>query len=73
MAIKKTFQVGSNPIRSRAEAVKDVCNKKIQKVIRDLIDTMRHENLVGMAAPQIGEGKRIFVTEIRKNHNKEKS
>ena len=66
MAIKKTFQVGDNPIRSRAEAVKDVCNKKIQKVIRDLIDTMRHENLVGMVAPQIGEGKRIFVTEIRK-------
>ena len=34
MAIKKTFQVGKNPIRSRAEAVKDVCNKKIQKVIQ---------------------------------------
>jgi peptide deformylase len=27
---------------------------------------MRHHNLVGMAAPQIGRSLRIFVTEIRK-------
>ena len=32
----------------------------------DLTDTMRHTNLIGMAAPQIGIGERIFVTEIRK-------
>ena len=27
---------------------------------------MRHYNLVGMAAPQVGENYRIFVSEIRK-------
>ena len=66
MAVKKTFQIGSKPIRSRAEVVKNVRSKRVQKTIRDLIDTMRQENLVGMAAPQIGEYSRIFVSEIRK-------
>lgn len=66
MAVKKTFQIGSKPIRSRAKVVKDASSKKIQRIIRDLIDTMRHENLVAMAAPQIGERDKIFVVEIRK-------
>lgn len=66
MAIKKTFQIGSKQIRSRAKIVKNISNKKIQRIIQNLVDTMRHKNLVGMAAPQIGESARIFVTEIRK-------
>lgn len=66
MAIKKTFQIGSKSIRSQAKIVKNIPSKKIQRIIQDLVDTMRHENLVGMAAPQIGESERIFVSEIRK-------
>jgi peptide deformylase len=31
-----------------------------------MTDTMRRENLVGIAAPQIGIGQRIFLSEIRK-------
>ncbi len=34
--------------------------------MKDLVDSMRHHGLVGMAAPQIGKSYRIFVTEIRK-------
>ena len=66
MAIKKTFQIGSKLIRSRAKFVKNAQTTNVKKVIRDLVDTMRHENLVGMAAPQIGKKERIFVSEIRK-------
>lgn len=66
MAIKKTFQVGSESVRSRSKIVKNVRAENIKKTIQDLVDTMRHENLVGMAAPQIGKNERIFVSEIRK-------
>ena len=66
MAIKKTFQIGSKSIRSRARIVKNISSKKIQRIILDLVDTMRHQNLVAMAAPQIGECERVFVSEIRK-------
>ena len=73
MTVKKTFQIGSKSIRSRAKVVKNVSSKKIQRIIRDLIDTMRHQNLVAMAAPQIGECERIFVSEIRKTAIRKKS
>lgn len=66
MSIKKTYQIGTKVIRSRANEVRIFNNPEIKKVIRDLIDSMRHNNLVGMAAPQIGKGLRIFVSEIRK-------
>lgn len=66
MAIKKTTQAGQPVIRARAKAVKQVEDSKVEKVVTNLIDSMRAENLIGMAAPQIGESLRIFVTEIRK-------
>lgn len=66
MAIKKTLQIGNKVVRVGAKVVADFTSPKIAKVIQNLVDTMRQENLVGMAAPQIGEGMRIFVSEIRK-------
>lgn len=66
MAIKKTSEIGSVVIRSRAKEVVRISSPRIKKIITDLKDTMRHEDLVGMAAPQIGVGDRVFVTEIRK-------
>lgn len=66
MTIKKTTQVGNPIIRMKAKPVKLADSKKVQAVILNLIDSMREHNLVGMAAPQVGESLRIFVTEIRK-------
>lgn len=64
MSVVPTTQVGSKVIRSVAKPVK--ISPKIQRVIDDLTDSMRSAELVGMAAPQIGLGVRVFVTEIRK-------
>ncbi len=66
MAIKKTSEIGSNVIRSRAKEIIKIVSPNTKKIITNLYDTMRHENLVGMAAPQIGIGSRIFITEVRK-------
>ncbi len=66
MSIKPTTQIGDPVIRATAKQVSDVTDKVVQKAIDDLTDSMRAVNLVGMAAPQIGVGLRIFVTEIRK-------
>jgi peptide deformylase len=64
--IKKTVQVGNPLIRQRAAQVPGPRTKAVAKVVDDLVDSMRHGELVGMAAPQIGKSLRIFVTEIRK-------
>ncbi len=66
MIIKEATQVGNKIIRARSIPVLRPTSKATQEIIKNLIDSMRHHNLVGMAAPQIGKSVRIFVTEIRK-------
>jgi peptide deformylase len=70
MEIKQVTQVGNKCIRSRALEVSKPTSAATQKVVTNLIDSMRYHALVGMAAPQIGKELRIFVTEIRKPKNK---
>lgn len=70
MAIKKISEIGSTIIRSKALVVKDFPLKKLQKLIVDMVDTMREVGLVGIAAPQIGVGSRVFLTEIRKTKHR---
>ncbi len=65
MIIKKVTQVGNPIIRIKSKKVIPVTSPEVKKIIKDLTETMRRANLVGMAAPQIGHNFRIFVTEIR--------
>lgn len=65
MVFKDATQVGNPTIRAKAVQVPNSKAKTVQKVIDDLIESMRFHELVGMAAPQIGKGLRVFVTEIR--------
>jgi len=68
MIIKNATQVGNPVIRRKSKKITDVNSKEVKKTVKDLIDSMRHHSLVGMAAPQINKGFRIFVTEIRKTN-----
>ena len=63
--IKQVTQVGNPLIRTTSKKVTNPQSKEVQKVITNLIDSMHHHELVGMAAPQIGSNLRIFVSEIR--------
>ena len=66
MIIKEIVQIG-NPILNRpSKFVAKVGATETQRVITNLVDSVRHHNLIGMAASQIGEKLRIFVTEVRK-------
>jgi peptide deformylase len=66
MIIKEIIQLG-NPLLSRkSEFVTKITSAETQRVIKNLVDSMRHHDLIGMAASQIGEKLRIFVTEVRK-------
>ena len=65
MAVKHTVQVGNKIIRAKAKMASNVKTKEVRKTVVDLVDSMRHHELVGMAAPQIGQSLRIFVTEIK--------
>ena len=60
MSIKKILPYGTPSLREKSKEVHKF-SKKIQNLITDLLDTMYANNGVGLAAPQIGEGYRVFV------------
>lgn len=65
MAVRETLQIGNPLLKAKNQKVADINDPKIKQVIQDCIDTMRANELIGIAAPQIGENFRIFVTEPR--------
>jgi peptide deformylase len=66
MAIKETIQIGDPILKKKNKVVKNFKDSKVKQVIKDLIDTMKKRELIGMAAPQIGYNYQIFVTQPRK-------
>lgn len=60
MAIKNVLKYGTPSLRQPSKEVHKV-SKKIQDLVKDLLDTLYSQNGVGLAAPQIGENYRIFV------------
>lgn len=57
-----TLETGENNeiLRSKSTPVK-IIDKKLQKFIRDMGETMTAEKGVGLAAPQVGLNKRLIV------------
>lgn len=66
MIIKELTQIGNPVIRAQSKSVRNPKSPEIKSLIRNLVDSMHKHNLVGIAAPQIGKGLRVFVTEIKK-------
>jgi len=50
-------------LRERAKEVREV-NQSVKKLINNMFETMYAEQGVGLAAPQIGVGKRVVVVDI---------
>ncbi len=66
MAVRKTIQIGDPRLKDKNQIIKNFNDSKVKKVIKDLRDTMIKNDLVGMAAPQIGYNYQIFITQPRK-------
>lgn len=60
MAVLKIIKYENKILRTPSKEISKI-SSKIQKLIDDLIDTMYSKNGVGLAAPQVGEGYRLFV------------
>lgn len=62
---REIVQNGDLRLKAPNQQIDDFNNPKLKQVIQDLIDSMRFNGLVGIAAPQIGENLKIFITEPR--------
>jgi len=63
MSILKVARMGHPVLRQRGQPLEkaDLKSPRIQRLIDDMIDTMREYSGVGLAAPQVHEGLRLFV------------
>lgn len=61
---KLDIVVAGNPVlRMQAAEVKKI-DKKLQRFLKDMADTMYAADGVGLAAPQVGVSKRIVVIDV---------
>jgi len=64
MAIRELRDLANNPVlRQKAKRVPGI-DRSIQRLIDDMIKTMRESNGVGLAAPQIGVPLRVVVLQM---------
>ena len=63
MSILKVARMGHPVLRARARAIDvgEVKSPRIQQLIDDMFETMTEYQGVGLAAPQVHEGVRLFV------------
>jgi peptide deformylase len=66
MSILKVARMGHPVLRQKARALDraEITGPAVQKLIDDLIDTMLEYHGVGLAAPQVHEGVRVFVANL---------
>ena len=50
-------------LRRQAERISDPTSPEMRTLVSEMIETMRREDGVGLAAPQIGRSVRLFVIE----------
>lgn len=66
MSILKVARMGHPVLRQKARPIepKELKTVPLQKFIDDMIETMQEYSGVGLAAPQVHEGLRIFVAHL---------
>lgn len=62
MAVKKTIQAGDPRLKKKNKVIKNFKSPVLKRLIKDLIDSMNKADLIGIAAPQIGENYSVFIT-----------
>lgn len=65
--ILQILQLGNPVLRERSQVVENVKDDRIQQLIDNLIYTVQQANGVGIAAPQVAMGDRLFVVASRPN------
>lgn len=63
MALRKVFHEGEEVLRKKARPVEKF-DDRLRELAEDMLETMEAENGVGLAGPQVGVLRRIFVMDV---------
>ena len=66
MAVRKIIRLGHPTLRRTARPLnpKDIRSDELDRLVEDMIDTLRDYGGVGLAAPQVNESIRLAIVEI---------
>jgi peptide deformylase len=60
MAVKEIRKIGDPVLREKSKKVEDI-DDRLAGLIKDMMDTLKEEGAVGLAAPQIGITRRVIA------------
>ena len=63
MAILEVKKAGDSILKRVCSPVEKI-DKTVKRLLDNMAETMYHENGVGLAAPQVGEGVRVVVIDV---------
>lgn len=63
MALRNVVREGDQVLRKKSRPVEKI-DDRIRQILDDMLETMRLEDGVGLAAPQVGILRRMFVIEV---------
>jgi len=63
MAVRRIYTFADAVLRRKAQPVERV-DKDTRRLVDDMIATMREADGIGLAAPQVGVSRRVFVAEV---------
>jgi peptide deformylase len=72
MAIREIIKLPHPTLKRKAHKINDF-GKDFQKLVDDMIETMREEPGVGLAAPQVNQSLRLIVVEYPEDDSVEES
>jgi len=66
MAVRPILTIGNPVLRQVARELtrEEILSPEVRALIEDMVDTMHHEEGIGIAAPQVGESLRMAIVEI---------
>lgn len=69
MSILKVARMGHPVLRARARPLEraDIKSASVQRLIDDMLETMEEYHGIGLAAPQVHEGIRLFVAGLQED------
>ena len=63
MAILEIIKIGDERLRKKSRPIRRF-DKNLKKFAKDMVETMRQADGVGLAAPQVGVNERLIVVEM---------
>lgn len=72
MALREIAKLPAPVLRRKAQKVTDF-GPELQKLVDDMIETMREEPGVGLAAPQVGVSLRVIVVEFGEENEEDEN